>query len=177
MVSQQVVGCAGAHPQGGGSLASAAGCHRSVRPGGRPIHPLIPFASVLHIPVAERSSGHLPSQAVTLLGLQSAKDENGVEVPLSSYMGKVTIFVNLASKCGYTKTNYEGLTKLYQEYHPKGVEVRRRGAPFPASLPRWPSAQFFTNTVMHVRSFRKHITDRPRNGLGWGAAPSNVVDY
>eukprot|EP00208_Stichococcus_sp_RCC1054_P006873 CAMPEP_0206146822 /NCGR_PEP_ID=MMETSP1473-20131121/31532_1 /ASSEMBLY_ACC=CAM_ASM_001109 /TAXON_ID=1461547 /ORGANISM="Stichococcus sp, Strain RCC1054" /LENGTH=469 /DNA_ID=CAMNT_0053543523 /DNA_START=213 /DNA_END=1622 /DNA_ORIENTATION=+ len=67
---------------------------------------------------------HSPAPpAATGVYALSAKDENGVEVPLSSYMGKVTIFVNLASKCGYTKTNYEGLTKLYQEYHPKGVEI------------------------------------------------------
>ena len=67
--------------------------------------------------------------------LQSARDQDGNEVPLAKYMGKVTIFVNLASKCGYTKSNYEGLTELYREYHPKGVEVRTPPPPPPNPHP------------------------------------------
>lgn len=53
----------------------------------------------------------------------SVKDENGQEVSLAKYMGKVTIVVNLASQCGYTQANYEGLTELYQTYKARGFEI------------------------------------------------------
>lgn len=73
---------------------------------------------------------------------QSAKDENGHEISLAKYMGKVTIVVNLASKCGYTKSNYEGLTELYNTYKDRGVEC--------ASVPHSPSAtQIIANRLQY----------------------------
>lgn len=40
--------------------------------------------------------------------LQSAVDIDGHERSLQDFAGKVTVFVNVASKCGYTDANYKG---------------------------------------------------------------------
>jgi len=50
------------------------------------------------------------------------KDMNGKDVNLSDYKGKVSLIVNVASKCGYTP-QYEGLEKIYQKYKDKGFEI------------------------------------------------------
>lgn len=50
------------------------------------------------------------------------KSIDGKEVDLSEYKGKVVLFVNVASKCGYTP-QYEGLQKLYKTYEKEGLVV------------------------------------------------------
>ena len=50
------------------------------------------------------------------------KDIAGKEVDLTSFKGKVVVFVNVASKCGYTK-QYAGLEKLYETYKDQGLVV------------------------------------------------------
>lgn len=47
---------------------------------------------------------------------------DGKPADLSSYKGKVTLVVNVASKCGYTP-QYEGLEALHKELAPKGFAV------------------------------------------------------
>ena len=46
----------------------------------------------------------------------------GKPVALSTYKGKVTLVVNVASACGFTP-QYEGLEKLYGEFKGKGLVV------------------------------------------------------
>jgi glutathione peroxidase len=46
----------------------------------------------------------------------------GQEKSLSEYRGQVMLIVNTASKCGFTP-QYEGLEKLYEKLHGKGLTV------------------------------------------------------
>jgi len=50
-------------------------------------------------------------------------DIDGKEQSMSKYKGRVLIAVNVASKCGYTKNNYEQLQSLYEKYNEKGLSV------------------------------------------------------
>lgn len=52
----------------------------------------------------------------------SAVLNNGQEVSLEQYKGKVLLIVNTASACGFTP-QYEGLQKLYDEYKEQGFEI------------------------------------------------------
>ena len=52
----------------------------------------------------------------------SIVDRNSKKVSLKEYKGKVLIIVNTATGCGFTP-QYEGLEKLYKEYHDKGLEI------------------------------------------------------
>lgn len=50
----------------------------------------------------------------------TVKDTYGQDVSLEKYRGYVVLIVNIASQCGLTKSNYEKLTKLHDEYYDKG---------------------------------------------------------
>lgn len=50
------------------------------------------------------------------------KDIQGNNVDLSRYKGEVTLIVNTASKCGFTK-QYEGLETLQKDLHSRGFNV------------------------------------------------------
>jgi glutathione peroxidase len=52
----------------------------------------------------------------------SAKTNGGELKPLADYKGKVLLIVNTASRCGFTP-QYQGLQKLYDEFHASGFEV------------------------------------------------------
>ena len=50
------------------------------------------------------------------------KTRSGEDFDLSTLKGKVSLVVNTATGCGFTP-QYEGIEKLYEEYHDKGFEV------------------------------------------------------
>lgn len=52
-----------------------------------------------------------------------AKNIKGENVPLEKYKGNVLLIVNVASKCGYTATNYRELNELYEKYESKGLRI------------------------------------------------------
>ena len=52
----------------------------------------------------------------------SITNREGKEISLNDYRDKVLIIVNTATGCGFTP-QYEGLEKLYKEYHDKGLEI------------------------------------------------------
>lgn len=53
----------------------------------------------------------------------TVKDIKGNDVPLSNYNGKVLLIVNVASKCGFTQSNYKELNVLYERYKDQGFEI------------------------------------------------------
>ena len=52
----------------------------------------------------------------------SVKTRKGDEKSLGVFKGKVLLIVNTATGCGFTP-QYEGLEKLYEDYHEKGLEI------------------------------------------------------
>ena len=49
-------------------------------------------------------------------------NREGKELSLENYKGNTLIIVNTATGCGFTP-QYEGLEKLYEEYHNQGLEI------------------------------------------------------
>jgi len=68
----------------------------------------------LHRPQQLDQPTDLYAHRVTLL--------DGRELDLADWRGKPTLFVNTASKCGFTP-QYEGLQSLYERYHDRGLNI------------------------------------------------------
>lgn len=52
----------------------------------------------------------------------TVKDNQGNDVSLDQYKGKVLLIVNTATECGFTP-QYEGLEELYKTYKDQGFEI------------------------------------------------------
>ena len=52
----------------------------------------------------------------------SVKAQDGSEVSLADYQGKILLIVNTATGCGFTP-QYEGLQDLYEKYQSQGFEI------------------------------------------------------
>ncbi|KAJ4837814.1 putative glutathione peroxidase 8, partial [Turnera subulata] len=50
-------------------------------------------------------------------------DARGNDVDLRIYKGKVLLIVNVASRCGFTNSDYSELTELYKKYKDQGLEI------------------------------------------------------
>jgi glutathione peroxidase len=85
----------------------------------------------------------------------SVTDNSGKVVSLSVYKGKVLLIVNTATHCGLTP-QYEGLQKLYEAHHAKGLEI----LDFPCNQ----FAQQTPGTAEEIQSFctLKYHTTFPR---------------
>jgi glutathione peroxidase len=64
----------------------------------------------------------LPTPAANTVHEFEMKSIDGKPVSLSAYKGKVVLFVNVASKCGYTP-QYSGLESLYKKFKDQGFVI------------------------------------------------------
>ena len=73
-------------------------------------------------PLAGQQAAGKPGGAVTSFYDLQTTTLDGKPGNLAQYKGKVSLVVNVASKCGYTP-QYEGLEKLQRELKDKGFNV------------------------------------------------------
>lgn len=72
--------------------------------------------------VAGERDGHVRVKEAGVLDFV-VKDNGGQDVKLADLAGEVLLIVNVASKCGLTKRNYEQLEPLYEKYKDKGLRI------------------------------------------------------
>jgi glutathione peroxidase len=86
---------------------------------------LVAAAILASAPLAGQQAGApAATQGANVNSLYDLKTRtlDGKPADLGAYKGKVSLVVNVASKCGYTP-QYEGLEKLHKDLQPKGVSV------------------------------------------------------
>ncbi|XP_065023552.1 probable glutathione peroxidase 2 [Musa acuminata AAA Group] len=66
-------------------------------------------------PPLQEMAGDIPGSLYDI----AVKDMDGNDVNLGSYSGKVLLIVNVASKCGFTNSNYKEMNVLYDKYKDK----------------------------------------------------------
>jgi glutathione peroxidase len=63
-----------------------------------------------------------PTQANSIYEFK-VKDLDGNEVSLDKYTGHPTLIVNVATFCGFTKSNYKQLNELYTKHKDEGLRI------------------------------------------------------
>ncbi|KAF7634073.1 Glutathione peroxidase [Meloidogyne graminicola] len=65
--------------------------------------------------IASISTTKMASNNKTIYDFE-AKDIDGYDTKLNKYKGRVVLIVNVASECGFTKTNYPQMKDLLEKY-------------------------------------------------------------
>lgn len=79
------------------------------------------LAAIVLITVSIRAEDKKENKVPPVLNFKM-DNIDGKPSDLSKYQGKVVVFVNVASKCGYTP-QYEALEKVYEKYSDKGLII------------------------------------------------------
>ena len=87
----------------------------------RSILAVLAAAAMVSVPLVARQSPAPAGQSQSFYDLQT-QSLDGKPGNLAQYKGKVSLVVNVASKCGYTP-QYEGLEQLQREMKGKGFNV------------------------------------------------------
>jgi len=119
-------------------------------------------------------------------------DINGKEISLKNYKGKKLLFVNVASKCGFTK-QYEGLQKLYDTYKDDlvviGLPCNQFGGQEPGTSQEIQSfcklnygVEFPITQKIDVKGDKQHaiynwLTHKEKNGLKSSSVKWNFQKY
>src|SRR5258705_3726157 len=90
----------------------------------KPAHFVIPVVAATAAILAATTYAQAPRAGGAVASFYDLKMKTleGKPADLAMYRGKVSLVVNVASKCGFTP-QYEGLEKLHAELHDKGFNV------------------------------------------------------
>ena len=122
----------------------------------------------------------------------SITDMDGKVISLSQFKGKKILFVNVASKCGFTK-QYDGLQKLHSEYKDNlvvvGLPCNQFGGQEPGSLQEIKSfcqtnfrVEFLMTEKVDVKGENQHelykwLTSKNENGVKSSSVKWNFQKY
>lgn len=117
---------------------------------------------------------------------------DGEVIALEQFKGKKILFVNVASKCGFTK-QYDGLQKLHEEYKDKlvvvGLPCNQFGAQEPGSLSEIKTfcranfgVEFLMTEKIDVKGENQHVlykwlTSKNENGVKSSSVKWNFQKY
>lgn len=137
------------------------------------------------------SSSHGQTSATSVHDL-SVTDMKGKEIPLGQFKGKKILFVNVASKCGFTK-QYDGLQKLHSDYSDKlvviGLPCNQFGGQEPGTLSEIQSfcetnfgVEFLMTEKIDVKGQNQHevykwLTSKEKNGVKSSSVKWNFQKY
>lgn len=88
-----------------------------------------------------------------------ATDLDGKKVTLREYAGKVVLLDFWATWCGPCRAELPGLTKVYEEFHPRGLEILSISLDYPSRTSNEAYREWIATNKMNWR----HVYD----GKGW----------
>lgn len=130
--------------------------------------------------------------AKTSIYKMQINDIEGNKINLEKFKGKKILFVNVASKCGFTK-QYEGLQKLYNTYKDKlvviGLPCNQFGEQEPGTLTEIQNfcstnygVTFLMTEKINVKGSNQHpiyewLTQKEKNGVKSSSVKWNFQKY